>query len=229
MPLPRLRGNTGLLVLCHGIRDWDRRVHMSAATWKREHAASRRGGCDCIRIHLRLSTGVNEMRPSMGRRWVMCSVREGRAYDAIVSYGIRNENCFKKRRTVRKSGTHLLFIVAVLDSAMDIEIELLTTPIPRARATQVCTTCLEQLEEPPLGCPEVQVAIILDSRTEVEFAHGSLEVGSWRQRWEQAKSARRRCRRWRDGSCAGNLRRHMQFFVKYMDQKSEARAKKGEE
>ena len=94
MPLPLLRGNTGLLVLYHGIRDWDRLVRMSAATWKRKHAASRTGGCDYIGIHLRLTTGVNEKRPSMGRRWVKCSVREGRAYDAIVSYGIRKWKWF---------------------------------------------------------------------------------------------------------------------------------------
>ena len=127
-------------------------------------------------------------------------------------------------RTVRKSGTHLLLIVAVLDSAMDINIELLTALIRQARATQLCTTCLEQLEEPPLGCPDVHVAIILNSRTEVEFAHEGLDIGAWRQRWEQAGSARRGRRRWRDGSCAGELRAHMLFFVKYMDQKSEARA-----
>ena len=128
-------------------------------------------------------------------------------------------------RTVRKSGTHLLLIVAVLDSPMDIKIDLLTALIRRARVTQICTTCLEQLEEPPRGCPDVQVAVILDSRTEVEFAHEGLDIGAWRQRWEQAGSARRGRRRWRDGSCAGELRAHMLFFVKYMDQKSEARAK----
>ena len=38
----QLRGNTGLLALYFGIKDCGRRVHMSATTWQRKHAASRR-------------------------------------------------------------------------------------------------------------------------------------------------------------------------------------------
>ena len=37
----RLRSNTGLLALYCGIKDCGRRVHMSATTWQRKHAASR--------------------------------------------------------------------------------------------------------------------------------------------------------------------------------------------
>ena len=85
---------------------------------------------------------------------------------------------------MRKSRAHLLPIAAVLDPAVDIEMEFLTPPIPRPRATRICTTSLGQLEEPPRGLPDVQVAIILSSRTEVEFAHKDLECGSMGQGWE---------------------------------------------
>ena len=101
--------------------------------------------------------------------------------------------------------------------------------MPRARATQICTTSLGQLEELPHGRPDVQVAIILSSRTGVEFVHEGLECGSVGEGWEQAGSTRGGRRRWRDGSSAGQLKTHRLSFVKYLAQKGETRATKGGE
>ena len=114
---------------------------------------------------------------------------------------------------MRKSGTHLLPIAAVLDPAIDIRIEFLTPPIPRARATQICTTNLGGLEEPPCGRPGAQLAIILGSRIGIEFTHEGLECGSIGQGWEQVGSARRGRRRWRDGSRVGQLVAHSLSFA----------------
>ena len=80
----------------------------------------------------------------------------------------------KKKKTVRKSGTHHLPIAAVLDPTIDIK-EFFTPPMPRARATQICKTSLGQLEEQPRERPDVQIVIILNSRPGVEFVHEGLE------------------------------------------------------
>ena len=57
--------------------------------------------------------------------------------------------------------------------------------MPRARATQICTTSLGELEEPLRRRPDVQVAIIQSSMTGVGSSHEGVERGSVSQEWEQ--------------------------------------------
>ncbi len=80
--------------------------------------------------------------------------------------------------TLLSVATHIVPIAAVLDPAIvNIEIEFLAPPIPRASATQIFETCLAQLEEPPRGLPDVLAAITLGSGIGVELAHEGFECG----------------------------------------------------
>ena len=86
----QLRGNTGLLALCREIRDCDRRVHMSAATWQWKHAASRTGG----RVYYKYTPVTEHMLiqreregPQHGQEiWEVAALEKGVRTDAVVSY-----------------------------------------------------------------------------------------------------------------------------------------------
>ena len=86
----QLRGNTGILALCRGIKNWGRRVHNPATTWQRKYAASKSGDCVHESMLRRPSIyGVNENGPSTGRRWGRCSTGEGVCGCCCILLGTR--------------------------------------------------------------------------------------------------------------------------------------------
>ena len=92
----QLRGNTEILALCRGIKDWGRRVHRSATTWQRKHAASKTGDCVYISMPRRPSiySVTRDEGPQHGQK--MGEVQRRRGCVWMLLYRIENENCFKR-------------------------------------------------------------------------------------------------------------------------------------
>ncbi len=110
--------------------------------------------------------------------------------------------------------------------------------MPRASTTQICETCLAQLEEPPRGLPDVLAPITLGSGIGVEHVHEDFECGNVAPRARHRERARRMPRkerwklRWPCSDVGRRLKTHTPrrpSFVKYLAQRGEASANKGGE
>ncbi len=163
--LPFNRGEA--LALGRRIRDWGRLVLETHARGHLAEEARRFDGRLRVHEHSLAAEHVLIQREQGGPQHAQKVVEVQRwvGVHMVLSCRIANELVGNSPKCSER-GTHLVPIAAIVN----IKIKFLAPPMPRASATQICKTCLAQLEEPPRGRSDVLAAITLGSRIGVELA-----------------------------------------------------------
>lgn len=84
--------------------------------------------------------------------------------------------CLETR--LSKKDRRLIVVIAVILYPAIVNIKNPSSSLALWNAAQICATCLTQLEEPPQGRIDAQVALILSRRIGVELVYEGSECGN---------------------------------------------------